>query len=195
MSSRVAPPFPTPCAITDCARSRQLDGDSGDDPVGSGSKTLFVTDGGDLDTDSDAEAVGVDDNVPPQATRSTRRGSVVKEIVLPTEDIKESWKEYRVIKTNQKGKRQARILSVDARFIYNKPRAGKKVMSKLVWRRRRKISDVQKLTVDESNESFTIYLADGTTRDYACESVKELREIVSKVQMAQKKALMQSGNS
>lgn len=89
------------------------------------------------------------------------------------------YSQYRVVKTNEKGKRQARILGIDAKSLHNKKPGG----TGGVWRRQRNLKEVTAVTKLSRPGCFSIRFANGTAREYECEVPSEVDEIVDKITM------------
>ena len=94
------------------------------------------------------------------------------------------YKEWNVVKTNRHGKRQPRVIGVDAYNIYNSLRESH--TTKGVHRAERPISQVQKVTWEETDpHAFSITYrerVDETTVRYRAESAFDAAEIVAKIQ-------------
>eukprot|EP00468_Gymnochlora_sp_CCMP2014_P009834 CAMPEP_0167765478 /NCGR_PEP_ID=MMETSP0110_2-20121227/14713_1 /TAXON_ID=629695 /ORGANISM="Gymnochlora sp., Strain CCMP2014" /LENGTH=125 /DNA_ID=CAMNT_0007653203 /DNA_START=33 /DNA_END=407 /DNA_ORIENTATION=+ len=93
------------------------------------------------------------------------------------DSILRQYTEYHVIKTNEKGKRQARILGIDTRYLYNKKPSG----GGSVWRKQRSLSEVSEISQSASNPGlFSIFFTNGTSRDYECAKPSQANEIILK---------------
>ncbi|GAB5359293.1 hypothetical protein AAMO2058_000531800 [Amorphochlora amoebiformis] len=99
-----------------------------------------------------------------------------EEKVMDRKSLQE-YSEYRVIKTNEKGKRQERILGIDAKWLYNKKPGG----GGSVWRKQRSLIEVTAVTRLGQPGCFSIRFANGTAREYECGKTSELEEIVHKI--------------
>ncbi len=98
-------------------------------------------------------------------------------------DVTSDYSEYRVTKTNERGKRQSRILGIDGQCLYNKKSSGSSGISAGVWRKQRQLEDVSSIVREPGRGSaaFTIVFRNGTSRKYECESEAQLEEIVRKI--------------
>ena len=108
---------------------------------------------------------------------------------LFTVDSASAYSEYRVVKTNQRGKRQHRMFGIDRHKVYNKlvskPSGHRRRISFEVTRAYRPISSIHAITADDKPQHFTIvYEEKGgklTSRQYETETRMECAEIVAKV--------------
>jgi hypothetical protein len=98
-----------------------------------------------------------------------------------------TYSEYRVIKTNERGKRQIRVLGIDAVKIYNKhvTKNGHRRRLMEVMRAYRAIKSVSSVIIHPENAlCFTIYFREKgkiISREYEAETKMECAEIVAKI--------------
>jgi hypothetical protein len=98
-----------------------------------------------------------------------------------------TYSEYRVIKTNERGKRQLRVLGIDAVKIYNKhvTKNGHRRRIMEVMRAYRTIKCVSSVIIHPENAlCFTIYFREKgkiISREYEAETKMECAEIVAKI--------------
>jgi hypothetical protein len=125
---------------------------------------------------------------PPTLPLSTDiSSSVTPENFLFTYEVASTYTEYRVIKTNERGKRQLRMLGIDGGMIYNKhvTKSGHRRRLLQVMRAFRPIHSVQSVFIHhEKLTKFTICYREKNkiiTRDYEAETTMECAEIVAKI--------------
>mmetsp|Transcript_33605 Transcript_33605/g.46991 ORF Transcript_33605/g.46991 Transcript_33605/m.46991 type:complete len:404 (+) Transcript_33605:72-1283(+) len=100
--------------------------------------------------------------------------------------IKQGYSEYRVVKTNVRGKRQERILGIDAKYLHNKKPGGS---GGGVWRKQRSLQEVTDVTALPESGCFSIVFSNGTKREYECVNMKERDEIVEKIKTLKSEAM------
>ena len=123
---------------------------------------------------------------------------------LFTVESASAYSEYRVVKTNQRGKRQHRMFGIDRHKVYNKlvskASGHRRRISFEVTRAYRPISSIHSITADDRAQHFTIMFEEKggklTSRQYETETRMECAEIVAKVRfLMQLAAQEQSGGS
>mmetsp|Transcript_16323 Transcript_16323/g.22892 ORF Transcript_16323/g.22892 Transcript_16323/m.22892 type:complete len:386 (+) Transcript_16323:3-1160(+) len=98
----------------------------------------------------------------------------------------QGYSEYRVVKTNVRGKRQERILGIDAKYLHNKKPGGG---GGGVWRKQRSLQEVTDVTALPQSGCFSIVFSNGTKREYECVNMKERDEIVEKIKTLKSEAM------
>ena len=119
-----------------------------------------------------------------------------------TVDSASAYSEYRVVKTNQRGKRQHRMFGIDRHKVYNKlvskPSGHRRRISFEVTRAYRSISSIHSITADDRAQHFTIvYEEKGgklTSRQYETETRMECAEIVAKVRFLMQLAAVEQNS-
>mmetsp|Transcript_30224 Transcript_30224/g.73568 ORF Transcript_30224/g.73568 Transcript_30224/m.73568 type:complete len:418 (+) Transcript_30224:81-1334(+) len=88
------------------------------------------------------------------------------------------YSEYKVVKTNEKGKRQMRVLGIDPQFLHNKnPEDG----GRRVWRKKRPLKDVKSVTRLTGKGRFAIRFANGSSREFQCVNPNQIDEVIEKL--------------
>ena len=140
----------------------------------------------------------------PSASASSSSASAVPhpDHFLFSVDSAGAYSEYRVVKTNQRGKRQHRMFGIDRHKVYNKlvskPAGHRRRISFEVTRAYRPISSIHSITADDRPQHFTIvYEEKGgklTSRQYETETRMECAEIVAKVRFLMQLAAAEQAN-
>ena len=120
-----------------------------------------------------------------------------------TVDSASAYSEYRVVKTNQRGKRQHRMFGIDRHKVYNKlvskPSGHRRRISFEVTRAYRPISSIHAITADDKPQHFTIVFEEKggklTSRTYQTETMVECAEIVAKVRFLMQLAAQEAASS
>ena len=119
---------------------------------------------------------------------------------LWTVDTASAYSEYRVVKTNQRGKRQQRMFGIDRHKVYNKHVASaghRRRISFEVTRAYRWIRSIHSITAHSTSFTISYHEKGGklTQRQYETETRMECAEIVAKIrflmQLAQQDAAQQ----
>ena len=117
---------------------------------------------------------------------------------LWTVDTASAYSEYRVVKTNQRGKRQHRMFGIDRHKVYNKhvSSAGhRRRISFEVTRAYRWIRSIHSITAHSTTFTIQYHEKGGklTQRQYETETRMECAEIVAKIRFLMQLAQQESG--
>ena len=118
-------------------------------------------------------------------------------------DSASAYSEYRVVKTNQRGKKQHRMFGIDRHKVYNKlvsaASGHRRRISFEVTRAYRSISSIHAITQDDTPQHFTIVYEERggklTSRQYETETRMECAEVVAKVRFLMQLAAQEQSSA